>query len=193
MNFKTGPEQILSFRAQLKNTTTTSTLINLSPVGTNAGIIYLSFSIVIVTSNSSADLEIVTLQGTNLTAGLYVNLYTNSSNYNFTDEIPTYFSFYQWVTGEAANTSSTINYWTQVYVDLYSHSSGATHEIWISFWIGWDIYMTGVKINVVMVSPFINGAVTAVYYDYAYADGYSSYLQTNLGVNTSLFHPPETG
>ena len=53
--------------------------------------------------------------------------------------------------------------------------------------------MTGVKINLVMVSPFINGAVTAVYYNYAYADGYSSYLQTNLGVNTSLFHPPETG
>ena len=52
-SFMVGPNQILSFRSSLVNTTTSSTLINVRPVGFDAGIIYLSFSIMIITSNTT--------------------------------------------------------------------------------------------------------------------------------------------
>ena len=44
-NFKAGPNQIVSFMAELINTTTTGTIVKVSPVGDNAGMIYLAFSI----------------------------------------------------------------------------------------------------------------------------------------------------
>ena len=62
------------------------------------------------------------------------------------------------------------------------------------FWEGSDIYMTGAKVNIILGAKHINGSEMARYYHYANVGAYAwvSYSY-NLGVDTSLFHPPSTG
>ena len=75
---------------------------------------------------------------------------------------------------------------------MYTFASG-NDEIGVYFTVGWDIFMTGAKLNILLVAPFINGAETAVYWKYVYTTAYFTDFVTDLGVNTSLYHPPETG
>ena len=58
--FKQAPHQAVSFTAELINTTITTSILNVAP-SLNAGTIYMTFSIVVVTSNSTTHLEIITL------------------------------------------------------------------------------------------------------------------------------------
>ena len=64
-NFKTGGGKILDFNAELLSVTTSSATVNLKPVGSNAGIVYLSYSVVVVTQNNSY-IDLVTTVTNNL-------------------------------------------------------------------------------------------------------------------------------
>ena len=117
-SFMVGPNQILSFRSSLVNTTTSSTLINVRPVGFDAGIIYLSFSIMIITSNTTNQfMEIISFESTSMTAGNNRYFYANSSIFDYNGTLPKYIYFFQWVTGQGGyNSSNSINYWTYPYI-----------------------------------------------------------------------------
>ena len=83
-NFKTGPNSILSFRAELQNMTISGGTVLLEPEGTQAGIVFLAFSLIIVTQNTNY-LELIVLGRTNLTSGSDPVLYANSSNGQWND------------------------------------------------------------------------------------------------------------
>ena len=53
MGFMTGPHKILSYEAELVNVTTTDGEMTLNPIGTESGIVYLSFSVLIITEDSN--------------------------------------------------------------------------------------------------------------------------------------------
>ena len=52
-NFKTGPLSFLNNEAELIGVNTTGGTVNLSPKTPNAGIVYIAFSVVIVTQDVS--------------------------------------------------------------------------------------------------------------------------------------------
>ena len=124
-NFKSGVDQIISFRVELINATTTGSVLNLQPVGVNAGLIYMAFSIMVITSSSSTSMEIVTVSDYNMTVGSSPYLYANSTLFDFNSSTPSYDDpfvdcSFQWVTGEGGvNTTFDINYWTEVFTYYY--------------------------------------------------------------------------
>ena len=65
------------------NTTTSGGVIYFNPVSSLSGIMFLSFSVVVI-PQSTADMELITLSAQNLTVGDTHGLAANSSNFNFT-------------------------------------------------------------------------------------------------------------
>jgi hypothetical protein len=87
--------------------TTENAIVNVKPVGSDAGIIYLAFSVVIVTQDSN-NVELLVLETTS-TPGTYISLYGNSSKFNFDfyGGSPHMVYFMQWVTGADVPTNET--------------------------------------------------------------------------------------
>jgi hypothetical protein len=133
-NFKAGPNNLLSFQAELLSMTTANGIINLLPKGAEASIVYLSFSVIVVTQNS-ASAELLTFSNLNLSAGSDPVLYANSSKFDFNSNISSpYLTYgYQWVTG-LSNYLPNItyfNYWTYAYISTYPLAQG--YEIKLFF------------------------------------------------------------
>ena len=183
------------------NTTTTGTIVKVWPAGENAGMIYLAFSILVITSNSTSDLEVITLSRSNITVGSDPSVYANSSKFNFSswNTLPRRMASYQWVTGAGGvNASYSINYWSDMYLTTYYGSSSNPNDFRVSFWTGSSILMTAFKVNIIVVSRVFNLSGTASYFNTASAGGSSTgsgytYFTYDLGVDTSLFHPPSSG
>ena len=126
-NFKTGPNSILSFRAELQNLTTYGGTVLLEPRSSQAGIVFLSFSLIIVTQDVNY-LELVVLSSTNLTPGSDPVLNANSSKFAFGDSAtePVYSYFFQWVTGQDSHYSST---YYRAAISFSTPSSSSSGEI----------------------------------------------------------------
>jgi hypothetical protein len=84
-NFKTGPHATLSYKTQLVNVTTDGADVFLQPIGADAGIIFLAFSVMVLIQNSS-HLELLPFFIQNVSPGTRLNFRANSSHFNF-DEI----------------------------------------------------------------------------------------------------------
>jgi hypothetical protein len=99
-NFKIGPHSILSYRAELVNMTRADGIVFLEPIGSDAGIIYLAFSVVILTQDSSY-LELLFVSRTNLTPGAEPIIRISSPKFDFdlNGGSPHYMHFFQWITG----------------------------------------------------------------------------------------------
>jgi hypothetical protein len=111
-NFKTGPNSILSFKAELADITTENGVILLEPIGQEAGIISLAFSVIIIT-DTVTNLELISFSETDITPGTNISIQANSSNFNFDDlgGSPHAIDFLQWVTGDGSgNNESSVNY-----------------------------------------------------------------------------------
>ena len=106
---------------------------------------------------------------------------------------------YQWVTGAGGvNASYSINYWSNPYLTTYYGSSSNPNDFKVYFSTGSSIFMTAFKVNIIVISRVFNLSGTAYYFNTATAGGSSTgsgytYFTNNLGVNTSLFHPPSSG
>ena len=186
-NFKTGPNSILSFRAELQNMTISRGAVLLEPKGTQAGIVFLAFSLVIVTQDTNY-LELVVLSLTNLTPGSDPILNANSSKFSFggnaSSPISSY--FFQWVTGQDYSYSST-SYRARIYFYTSNSSSG---EIQVQILANSNIYMTGVKVVVFLASKAIGGKGTR-FFKQSFSTYYS--VSTNLGVPAREYGQPSTG
>ena len=100
-NFETGPNYMLSFQAELTSMTTTGGAVLLEPKGAKAGIIFLAFSVIVVTQDTNY-LELIVLSRTKLNPGNSQLMYVNSSKFSFgnTSSPPINSYFFQWVTGQ---------------------------------------------------------------------------------------------
>ena len=188
----TGPHSILSFQSELVGTSSTGAVLVLEPKDSEAGIIFLAFSVVVVTEENPY-VELMLFNSTTLTPGSSPLFLANSTKFNLTGstESPASVVFYQWVTGRGGYSSSSINYWTDIsFSTTYSRPS----EVRITLSLGSSIYMTGVKLAILMVSKVINSSTVNIYETYS-MDGiyYSRIFNSNLGVNTTLFGEPSTG
>ena len=81
-----------------------------------------------ITSNSTSDLEVITLSRSNITVGSNPSVYANSSKFNLNlsnwQTLPRMMHSYQWVTGAGGvNASYSINYWSNPYLTTYYGSS----------------------------------------------------------------------
>ena len=113
-NFATGPHQVLSFEAELVNMTTTGGAVVVNPYGVDAGVVYLAFSVLVLTANNSIEIVVLTMPSGSTRAGFLMT--ANSSLFDFgTGNNPFITSFFQWLTGVDFNlTVSYHNYWSSI-------------------------------------------------------------------------------
>ena len=97
--------------------------------------------------------ELMSFSSTSFVPGAEPIFSANSTKFNFTNSIPVAVEFYQWVTGRGGYGMSYINYWT--YLNLYPNPSRPAEVNLDIHWVGSRIYMTGVKVVVLMVSKTI--------------------------------------
>ena len=99
-NFQTSHYSILSYRTQLLSMSNSSGIVNVDMVGTTAKILYLAFSVVILTENNNY-LEMLTLES-NPISELSSNQMVLSASYTkFNNSQPIVHRFYEWVTGNS--------------------------------------------------------------------------------------------
>ena len=104
-NFKTGPNSYLGFTAELKNMTNNGGFILFKPIGAQANIVFLAFSVIVVTQ----DTNFIEVLAFSLNPG--VATYANSSKFSFTTTTyPIYYYFIQWVTSHDTAEPSWIAY-----------------------------------------------------------------------------------
>ena len=124
----------------------------------------ITFSVIVIPQNTTA-MELITLESGPINPSSYPILTANSTHFSFggpTEPISTY--FFQWVTGNNETSSYSINYWSWARLRKYPENSISNpHELKISFSSGSRIYMTGVKMVVVLVAPVIDQYDTASY------------------------------
>jgi hypothetical protein len=190
-----GPHATLSYIAELINVTTANGIVNLKPIGSDAGIVFLAFSVVIVTQDSS-NVELLTITSTNHTPGVTTDLYANSSKFNFDDYggSPHMVYFMQWVTGQDGPSNETwINYYSYCYGYSYAPSNNFSYEIAI-YCTGNALYLTGIKAGVLLVNNVFDTAGTAVYSYYSqYGDHLNKFFIYNMGVPYADFGQPKNG
>jgi hypothetical protein len=107
-NFKTGPRSILSFKSDLGNITTSGGVITINPIGNNAGIVCLAFSVVLVTKTNSPYLELQSFTKESFGTSNSVTISANSSKFNFplNGGAPFVAQFLEWVTFDDFNINS---------------------------------------------------------------------------------------
>lgn len=148
-NFKTAPNSILSFRTSFSSVNTTSAVVNLNPVGSQSLLTYISFSVIVITQDTNS-IEILTVEASNITVtssnNYAINVLSNKfnlsgSNYNLNH-------FFEWITGEMQSDSASYNYWSYAYAKVVPE----TNQVKVSFWTSYLVYMTGFKVNLVLVA-----------------------------------------
>ena len=187
-NFETGPNSILSFRAELQDLTASGGAVLLEPRSSQSGIVFLAFSLVIVTQDVSY-LEQIVLSSTSLVSGSSLTLYASSSKFAFgnsaTEPVSSY--FFQWVTWQNSPYSHT-QYGASINFNTYSSSSSG--EIRFLIYTNNNIYMTGVKVVVILISKAIGSQGTS-FFKRSYYTYYS--VITNLGVPAQEYGQVSTG
>ena len=167
----------------------------MNPSSVDGGIMFLSFSVMIITQNSSF-IELLTFSSpisTSRSGTKY--FYANSTLFDYGGPAnPILTRHVQWVTGLAHNASTTRhNYWRSVYV--YAYTPGTrSYEIRVVVSGGGQVYLTGIKLHVLLISKSNPVGSTAYYYTIT-AEGsvYSKVFSHNLGVPTDYFGEPSTG
>jgi hypothetical protein len=190
-SFRLGSHNILSYKLEFQSVTVTGGTLSLTPKGPDAGIVIIAFSIIVMTQNSS-DLELITFSDTTLANVSNFSYFANSSKFQLGSIAPYNIHSVQWVTGDQ-NTSSFVNYW------FYTNLTIADVSLWgyylkLIIYTDTGTFMTGFKINVLLVSRLVN-EVEVAYYTVITQTG--QFLDKtfiyNLGVSTELFGQPASG
>jgi hypothetical protein len=196
-NYKVASRYILSYKAELLSPSTTGATLNVDPVSTDAGIVFLAFTVVVITQDQSY-LELVTFEKTGIDQGVYPppTLLANSSKFDFTSEIdtPATVTFYQWVTGSVNVNYTTIDYWSYAWL-TYSPlaSSSNNSELTLTFSVGSYVYMTAVKVQVLLVGRTAGLKGSAIYQITSVSGKYfTRSFWHNLGVPTAYFGQPSS-
>ena len=167
----------------------------MNPYGVDAGVVFLAFSVIVLTGNSST-IEMVVLTMPSSSTRKYLTLTANSSLFDFgTGNNPFIVDFYQWLTGVDYNlTYSFHNYWSSINWNTYSPTSNAGYELMVSFNQGGQVYLAGVKVVLLLVGNTVGNSSTAIYSRASYSGRYFIHtFQHNLGVPTQYFGQPSTG
>ena len=137
----------------------------MNPSGVDAGVVYLAFSVLVLTGNNS-NIEMLVLTAPTLSSRQSVVLTANSSLFDFgTNNKPFIVGFYQWLTGVDYNvTGDYYNYWSYLNWYTYSPSSGVGYELRVSFSRGGQIYIAGVKVVLLLVGHTVGNSSTAIYW-----------------------------
>ena len=95
--------------------------------------------------------------------------------------------FFQWVTGRSYyTTSGNINYWTLLKVEKLSSSSSSELKIHFKD-VGSKIYMTGVKVGILLVKKTIGSLPVTTYSTLSQSGSTLRFWKSNLGVNTTVY------
>ena len=142
----------------------------------------------VITQNSS-HIELISLTSSLTQAQTSTYLYANSSLFSFNNTSQPYmYHFYQWITGVSTTTASVVNYWNYAYLNWNIPTSSNPYELSLEFWTDSYVYMTALKINVLLFAKNIGNIEVANYNTYSNAgSSFSYYFNYNLNVSTSLF------
>ena len=185
---------MLSYKVELSSTSSSGGTLSLSPYGSSSGIIYMAFSVIIITQNTN-NIQKIVLTKTGLSTGSDPTYYLNSSKFNFntnSDQRPTITHFYQWVTA-GYSYSSYFTYWTRAQIDVLDSSSSSELSVKI---YAYSPYLTGFKLIILLVSKTIGSQQTAQY-STRFQEGSvfdeDDIFNYNLAVPTNIFGQPATG
>jgi hypothetical protein len=107
--FRLGPHNFLSFRLEILNATAAGGALRLAPKGQDAGIVIMTFSIIVITQDSF-DLELVTFSDTPAVSVSNFSYFANSSKFQPGSAAPHSIHAFQWVTG-SQKSANFVNYW----------------------------------------------------------------------------------
>ena len=85
------------------------------PKGSQAGIVFLAFSVIVITENTNS-FELVVITQTGVSPSTNPTLYANSSKFNFRNDRSSFltFHFFQWISGQSGGYSGVVNYWARI-------------------------------------------------------------------------------
>ena len=186
-NFKTGMNSVLSYKTQFTSVSTSSATLNLDLVGSNSQIVYIAFSIIVITQNNS-DIELGSMQLSGQSASTVNYFLTYASNkFNFSREIPHIQMFHEWITANRSYLSITDGARYYSWLDVASYSSNV---ITVKVTADLLFYINGIKINIVMVakSSASQGFIPTVYSSFSQKGGLMRKIfNYNFGINASNF------
>ena len=158
-------------------------------MGSNAGIVYLSYSVVVVTQNNSY-IDLVTTVTNNLIDYTQFTYYfTLSSKFVFGQGTHQVNNFIQWITTPGGTCGSEQWYWIMLNVSIVV----GTSQVRVPYYQDNDVL--NVKMNVLIVAEQL-GNQSATFYstytqfgDFTYStiDHYSPHFINNFGINTTAF------
>ena len=141
---------ILSFKAELVSVLTTSAIINLTPLGPSSAIIYMAFSVIVITQNNSF-LELLTVVKSNLIDYSEFTNYFEVSSSKFTFDSSSFQvdAFIQWITTVNNDCGNQKWYWTMLRVEVVN----GTSVVRVPYYQDNDI--DKIKVNIIIVSQQI--------------------------------------
>lgn len=175
--------------------TTSSAVVNLNPVGSNAGIVYLSYSVVVVTQNNSYVDLVTTVTNNLIDYSEFTNYFMVTSKFVFGQGTHQVNNFIQWMTTPGGTCGSGQWYWIMLNVETIS----GTSQVKVPYYQDNDVL--NVKMNVLIVAKQL-GSQNATFYstysqlgDFTYGtiSNYSPYFTYNLGINTTDFGESTSG
>ena len=194
-NFEMGKNRILSYTTTFSAISTSGATVSLEPVGSISHIVYITFSIVVVTLNTN-DFELGSVSLTGQSASSQ-NLYMNYTVTKFTlsSGLPHIQFFYEWITGSMGYSSTYTSYRSQLWETVYA----SANKIEIRSASLTNIYLTGVKVNILLVTK--NSAANNYspdVYSVQTTDGFNSatYPDTfirNFGIDASKYGTEASG
>ena len=168
---------MLTFEAEIVNTTASGLTINMKPTTADVGIMYLAFSAIVVTEDNNY-LELLTFTQPSITSSSY---YISSSKFFFEpSNTPHMVYFFQWITAyDIPNTKIYDNYWAYLYV--YFVTSSANLRI---TYTKDATYLKGMRINILLT----NKAHSQKYQKISKTgDSISKSFDYNFGIDTSQY------
>ena len=174
---------------------TSSATVNLNPVGSNAGIVYLSYSVVVVTQNNSYVDLVTTVTNNLIDYSEFRNYFTVTSKFVFGQGTHQVNNFIQWITTPGGTCGNAQWYWIMLNVETIT----GTSEVKVPYYQDNDVL--NVKMNVLIVAQQL-GSQSAIFYstysqmgDFTYGSisSYSPYFTYNLGINTTAFGESTSG
>ena len=159
------------------------------PVGQDSGIVFLKFSIIVVTQDSN-HLELLSFMKKGLTPGEIPQFFKSSRKFNFdqSDSSPIVSIFFQQISGRSEQRSSydSVSYWAFLSFQVGKLRFSSSNMMRVSFsYVDNRIFMTGVRIEVLITSRTIN-QVPIVFYSASFKDSLSV-SRLSEGINKSLF------
>ena len=189
-NLLTPEYKIVSYRTSFNSIDTSGANITMEIVNVDAAMIYMLFSVIVITENNNY-VELISLSSyMPSTSSNTHTMQGTSTKFSFGNAATEPYSirFHEWVIS-APGFYNVPNYWSQVFFDKFA----GTSNFQFRYWTGNNIMMAGAKAVLLLVTQNVAG-VSVVHFNSESIAGNTTtnVFSVNLGVSTANFGYPRS-